>query len=149
VLSVPLDRLMGAGVSARGVRKQKKNGGQENVFIGGSVRRRFSRHDCQCPTDLVAWYECQLDYLSRTKTPQSSSAEVPLDKGSLGRQRLPAKTGACAHGATVLGAIFGLPRDDFSFKIMGHWSHALKKPRSWVCARFRRIEPKKCLLGRE
>jgi len=59
------------------------------------------------------------------KNAQSSSAEVPLEQGILGRQRLPAKR--CAHGATVLG---GFPRISVHRGTIFHQSlelrHALK-----------------------
>jgi len=77
---------------------------------------------------------------------QSSSAEVPLDKGSLGRQRLPAKPVRpwCRRSS----ADFGLPRTIFH-QIMGHWSHALKNLDPGVCARFRRMNQKCCGDGSE
>jgi len=67
---------------------------------------------------------------------QSSSAEVPLDKGDLGRQRLAAK--AVRQWCRRSSADFGSPRTIFH-RIMGHWSHALKNIGPGVCASFRRM----------
>jgi len=100
----------------------------------GSVRRRFSRHDSRVQRD---W--CLSMDAGRQRKPeqtQSSSAEVPLDKGSLGRQRLPAK--AVRPWCRRSSADFGSPRT-ISHQIMGHGSHALKNLDPGVGARFRRM----------
>jgi len=88
----------------------------------------------------------------RLRTPeetQSSSVEVPLDKGYLGRQRLPAKavrpwcrrSSADFGGFRRISADFGSPRTIFH-QIMGHCSHALKNLDPRVGARFRRMNRK-------
>ena len=63
---------------------------------------------------------------------------MPLDKGDLGRQRLPAK--AVRQCCRRSSADFGSPRTIFH-QIMGHWSHALKNLDPGVGARFRRMNP--------
>jgi len=77
-----------------------------------------------------------VDYVSREK--RTSSAEVPLDKGDLGRQRLPAK--AVRQWCRRSSADFGSPRTIFH-QIMGHGSHALKNLDPGVNARFGRMNP--------
>jgi len=64
---------------------------------------------------------------------------VPLDKGYLGRQRLPAKAGAHgADGPRRISVDFGSPRTIFH-QIMGHWRHALKNLDPGVGERFRQM----------
>jgi len=75
-----------------------------------------------------------VDYVSRKK--RTSSAEVPLDKGDLGRQRLPAK--AVRPWCRRSSADFGSPRTIFH-QIIGHGRHALKNLGPGFCARFRRM----------
>jgi len=104
---------------------------------GGSVRRRFSRHDSRVQRD---W--CMSLDAGRLRKPaetQSSSAEVPLDKGSLGRQRLPAK--AVRPWCRRSSADFGSPRT-ILHQIIGHWSHALRNLDPGVGVRFRRMNRK-------
>jgi len=67
---------------------------------------------------------------------QSSSAEVPLDKGYLGRQRLLAK--AVRQWCRRMSADFSSPRTIFH-QIMGYGSHALKNLDLGVGARFGRM----------
>ena len=74
--------------------------------------------------------------LRKPEETQSSSAGVPLDKGDLGRQRLPAK--AVRPWCRRSSADFGSPRTIFH-PIMGHGSHALKNLDPGVGARFRRM----------
>jgi len=76
--------------------------------------------------------------LHKPEATQSSSAEVPLDKGDLGRQRLPAK--AVRQGCRRSSADFGSARTIFH-QIMGNCSHALKNLDPGVGARFRRMNP--------
>jgi len=74
--------------------------------------------------------------LRKSEETQSSSAEVPLDKGDLGRQRLPAK--AVRQWCRRSSADFGSPRTIFH-QIIGYCSHALKNLDPGVGARFRRM----------
>jgi len=104
---------------------------------GGSVRRRFSRHDCSVQRDWGMRRDA--GRLCKPEETQSSSAEVPLDKGYLGRQRLPAK--AVRPWWRRSSADFGSPRTIFH-QITGHWRHALKNLDPGVGARFGRMNHK-------
>jgi len=74
--------------------------------------------------------------LRKPEQTQSSSAEVPLDKGDLGRQRLPAK--AVRQWCRRSSADFGSPRTIFH-QIMGHGRHALRNLDPGIGARFGRM----------
>jgi len=79
--------------------------------------------------------------LGKPEETQSSSAEVPLDKGDLGRLVFLQKR--CANGADGprrISADFGSPRTIFH-QIMGHGSHALKNLDPGLGARLRRMNP--------
>jgi len=76
--------------------------------------------------------------LRKPEETQSSFAEVQLDKGDLGRQRLPAK--AVRQWCRRSSADFGSPSTIFH-QIMGHCSHALKNLDPGLCTRFRRMNP--------
>jgi len=110
--------------------------GRYSGSSGGSVRRRFSRHDSRVQRDWCMSRDA--GRLRKAEETQSSSAEVPLDKGYLGRQRLPAN--AVRQWCRRSSADFGSPRTIFH-QIMGHWSHALKNLGPGVGARFRRMNP--------
>jgi len=75
--------------------------------------------------------------LRKPEQTQSNSAEVPLDKGSLGRQRLPAK--AVRPWCRRSSADFGSPRTIF-YQIIGHGRHALKNLDPRVGARLRAVD---------
>jgi len=69
-----------------------------------------------------------VDYVSRKKTPVEGSAEVPLDKGYLGRQRLPCKSGApMVPTSRRISADFGHRGTIFHQNHLDHWSHAFEK----------------------
>jgi len=101
------------------------------------VRRRFSRHDSRIERDWCLSRDA--GGLRKPEQTQSSSAEVPLDKGDLGHQRLPAKT--VRQWCRRSSADFGSPRTIFH-QIMGHCSHALKNLNPGVGARFGRMNRK-------
>jgi len=80
--------------------------------------------------------------LRKPERTQSSSAEVQLDKGSLGRQRLPAKAVRqwCRRSSADFGG-FRFTEDDFS---SNHWTRetCLEKPRSRGLRTLASDEPK-------
>ena len=96
---------------------------------GGSVRRRFSRHDSRVQRDWCLSMDA--GGLGKPEETRSSSAEVPLDKGDLGRHRLPAKAVRpwCQRSSADFGG-FRFTKDDFSSN-HGTRETCLEKPRSW------------------
>ena len=93
------------------------------------MRRRFSRHDSRVQRDWCLSRDA--GGLRKPEETQSSSAEVPLDKGDLGRQRLPAKAVRpwCRRSSADFGG-FRFAEDDFSSN-HGTLQPCLEIPRSW------------------